>query len=229
MTQTWHDLLFAHWPVPEPALRPLVPAQLALDLFDGRGWIGVVPFHMSGIRRRGLPALPGLSRFPELNLRTYVTYGGKPGVYFFSLDAANLPAVLAARAFYHLPYFHAKMASRETDGAIQYSSHRYHTSAEFRGRYRPTGEVRLATKGSIDHWFSERYCLYTVHRGEIYRGEIHHAPWPLQEASADLQANTMAEAAGIFLPQTGPHLLFARRLEVLIWPLAHTRETRPRV
>ncbi len=149
MTQTWHDLLFAHWPVPESALRPLVPAKLELDLFDGRGWIGVVPFHMSGIRIRGLPSLPGLSRFPELNVRTYVTHGGKPGVYFFSLDAGNLPAVLAARAFYHLPYFRARMASREKDGEIQYSSHRYHTNAEFRGHYRPTSDVTVAAKGSI--------------------------------------------------------------------------------
>src|ERR1700677_673444 len=108
MKQTWHDLLFAHWPLPAAVMRPLVPVRLALDTFDGQCWVGVVPFHMSGIRRRGLPFLPGLSRFPELNVRTYVTYARKAGVYFFSLDAANLPAVLAARAFYHLPYFHAR-------------------------------------------------------------------------------------------------------------------------
>jgi uncharacterized protein YqjF (DUF2071 family) len=109
MRQTWHDLLFAHWPVSYDAMRPLVPAQLELDPFDGRCWVGVVPFRMSGIRGRGTPAVPGLSRFPELNVRTYVTHGGKPGVYFFSLDAANLLAVWAARKFYHLPYFYADM------------------------------------------------------------------------------------------------------------------------
>jgi uncharacterized protein YqjF (DUF2071 family) len=102
MQQVWHDLLFAHWPLPHDLLRPLIPAQLELDRFDGQCWVGVVPFRMSGIRGRGMPALPGLSRFPELNVRTYVTHGGKSGVYFFSLDAANLPAVWVARKFYHL-------------------------------------------------------------------------------------------------------------------------------
>lgn len=121
MKQIWHDLLFAHWPLPPAVMRPLIPEQLSLDRFDGYCWVGVVPFHMSGIRRRGLPALPGLSRFPELNVRTYVIYGGKPGVYFFSLDAANLPAVRAARTFYHLPYFHAAMDFEDRDGNIHYS------------------------------------------------------------------------------------------------------------
>jgi uncharacterized protein YqjF (DUF2071 family) len=207
-------------------MRALIPEQLTLDTFDGACWVGVVPFHMSGIRRRRLPALPGLSRFPELNVRTYVTYGGKPGVYCFSLDAANLPAVLAARTFYHLPYYHANMTSQERDGAIHYSSRRYRALAEFRGGYRPTAEVRLADKNSVDHWFTERYCLYTTHRGQVYRGEIHHAPWPLQNADAELETNTVAAAAGISLPETMPHLMFARKLDVLIWPLARAESAR---
>src|ERR1700756_4430696 len=169
MKQIWHDLLFAHWPLPSAVLRPLVPAPLALDTFNGACWIGVVPFRMSGVRGRGLPLLPGLSRFPELNVRTYVTYGGKPGVYFFSLDAANRPAVWAARAFFHLPYFHAAMTSEERNEMIHYSCHRRGASAEFRGRYRPIA------------------CLYTVHDGAVHRGEIHHQPWPLQNAEADLE------------------------------------------
>src|SRR5207302_6373668 len=130
-----------------------------------------VPFHMSGIRARGLSPLPGLSRFPELNVRTYVTHGGKAGVYFFSLDAANLPAVWAARTFYHLPYFYAAMTSREHHGSIHYSSHRPHRAeAEFRGRYRPISDKRAPERGSIEHWLTERYCLYTIHRGKVYRG-----------------------------------------------------------
>jgi uncharacterized protein len=223
MKQTWHDLLFAHWALPASAVRPLVPAQLALDAFDGECWVGVVPFRMSGIRGRALPPFPGLSRFPELNVRTYVTHGGKPGVYFFSLDAANLPAVWAARAFYHLPYFHAAMTSHEHGENIQYasrrSSRRHRIPAEFRGSYRPTGEVRVRGKGSIEHWLTERYCLYTVHRGQVYRGEIHHPPWPLQDAEADIQINTVAQADGVPLPPTTPLLHFSRCQEVLIWPL----------
>jgi uncharacterized protein YqjF (DUF2071 family) len=218
MRQTWHDLLFAHWPLPKTAMQPLVPEPLTLDTFDGHCWVGVIPFHMSGIRRRGFPALPGLSRFPELNVRTYATYGGKPGVYFFSLDAANLAAVWAARTFYHLPYFYADMSAQERDGSIYYSSRR-DANSEYRARYRPTGEVQFAVKGSIEHWLTERYCLYTTHRGQVYRGEIHHAQWPLQHAEAELEINTIAAAAGIALPDTTPHLRFARKLDVLIWPL----------
>jgi len=220
MQQTWHDLLFAHWSVPPAVARPLLPSELRLDIFDGQCWVGVVPFHMSGIRRRGLPALPGISRFPELNVRTYVIYGGKPGVYFFSLDAAKLPAVWAARTFYHLPYFHAHMSAEQRDGVIHYSSHRYCGHAEFKSHYCPVKEVRFADRGSIEHWFTERYCLYTTHRGQVYRGEIHHAPWPLQEAEAELETNTIAPASAISPPRGPAHLLFARKLDVLIWPLA---------
>jgi uncharacterized protein YqjF (DUF2071 family) len=224
MKQTWHDLLFAHWPVPAAAMRELVPEQLTLDTFDRQCWVGVVPFHMSGIRRRELPPLPGLSRFPELNVRTYVIHGGKPGVYFFSLDADNRAAVWAARKFYHLPYFYASMSSQERDGVIHYSSyrhssHRHRGSAEFRGCYRPSCDVRYRDKGSLEHWLTERYCLYTAYRGEIYRGEIHHQSWPLQDAEAEFEINTAAAASGISLPDIPPLLHFARRVDVLIWPL----------
>jgi hypothetical protein len=225
MKQLWHDLLFAHWPVPASELRPLVPPELGLDIFGGECWIGVVPFRMSGIRARGLPAIPGLSRFPELNVRTYVKYGEKPGVYFFSLDAANLSAVLAARAFYHLPYFSAAMTSKEHDGTIHYSSRRYRAAAEFRGTYRPAGGSKLSANRTLEQFLTERYCLYTTHRREVYRGEIHHLPWPLQLAEAEIEVNTVAAASGIALPDTTPHLLFARRLEVLIWPLRRTDST----
>jgi hypothetical protein len=219
MTQTWHDLLFAHWPLLPAAMRPLVPEQLELDTFDGQSWVGVVPFHMSGVRARGTPALPGLSRFPELNVRTYVRYDGKPGVYFFSLDAANLPAVWAARHFFHLPYFYAAMTSKDVQGTIHYDSGRRGSAADFCGKYRPTKDVRLPEKGSIEHWLTERYCLYTTHRGQVYRGDIHHQPWPLQDAEAEIKTNTVAASAEISLPATAPLLHFAKRLEVLIWPL----------
>lgn len=160
MKQIWHDLLFAHWPMPHSLMRPFVPPQLTLDTFDGGCWIGVVPFRMSGIRGRWFPALPGLSRFPELNVRTYVTRDGKPGVYFFSLDAANLPAVWAARTFYHLPYFHAAMRVEERDGSIQYSSRRHAAPAEFRARYRPIASVQPRAKGSLE------VLIWPLHRAE---------------------------------------------------------------
>lgn len=223
MAQTWHDLLFAHWPVELDVLRPLVPAQLPLDTRDGHCWVGVVPFHMSRIHARRLPPLPGLSRFPELNVRTYVTLDDKPGVYFFSLDAANLAAVWAARAAYRLPYFHARMSAEPDGDGIRYDSRRHRMRAEFRGRYRPVSDVRLREKGSVEHWLSERYCLYTVHAGRVFRAEIHHRPWPLQDAEAEIETNGVAGAAGIILPRSAPLLHFARRLDVLIWPLQRIR------
>lgn len=223
MAQSWHDLLFAHWPMAPEGLRHLIPSQLALETFDGRYWVGVVPFWMSGVRARGVPAIPGVSRFPELNVRTYVTYGGKPGVYFFSLDAASRLAVRTARAVYHLPYFYANMKAESGGEEIVYRSLRHDAAAEFRGRYRPIAPVELRKPGTLEHFLSERYCLYTVHKSEVYRGEIHHVPWPLQDASAHISVNSMASAAGIVLPDANPVLHFAKRLDVLIWPLRRAK------
>jgi len=219
MVQVWHDLLFAHWPIAFESLRPLVPPQLHLDMFDGKCWVGVVPFWMSGVRGRGMPAIPGLSRFPELNVRTYVTYRDKPGVYFFSLDAGSHMAVWGARALYHLPYFYADMKVENVRDAIEYDSSRLVAQAEFRGRYGPIAPVERRQPGSLEHWLTERYCLYTVHRDTVYRGEIHHAPWQVQDASAKIGANSMASAAGIILPDINPLLHFAKHQDVLIWPL----------
>jgi len=223
MAQPWHDLLFAHWQIAYDVIRKLVPEPLALDSFHGQCWIAVTPFHMSGVRARGLPALPGLSRFPELNVRTYVTLDDKPGVFFFSLDAANLPAVFAARTVYRLPYFHADMSVDVKPNSVRYHSHRYRREAEFRGVYGPVGEVQLRRHGTLEHWLTERYCLYTVAKGRVYRGEIHHQQWPLQDADAEIETNTMAASAGVALPNTKPLLHFSRRLDVLVWPLRRVR------
>jgi hypothetical protein len=217
MAQTWHDLLFAHWPVAAAALQPFVPQGLQLDTYDGQAWIAVVPFRMSGIRLRGLPAMPGLSAFPELNVRTYVTDGAKAGVLFLSLDAANRVAVEVARCWYHLPYFYAHMQQE----GIHYISRRVHPGAPpayLLARFGPTGPVDTAQSGSLEAWLTERYCLYTADpHGRLLRGDIHHLPWPLQPAWADLFANTMAAAHGITLPDVPPLLHFARRLDIYAW------------
>jgi uncharacterized protein len=227
--QVWHDLLFAHWPIDPERARRLVPPPLNLDAFQGRCWIGVVPFRMTGVRARGVPALSEWSRFPELNVRTYVRHEDKPGVSFFSLDAANLPAVWAARRFYHLPYFFASMNSVELHGAIRYSSSRRRSPAEFRATYRPTSPARQPAEGSLEHWLTERYCLYTIHHGHVYRCEIHHPPWRLQDAGAEIEVNTVAAAAQIELPNTAPLLHFSRRQDVLIWPLRRADQADRRV
>jgi len=226
MAQTWHDLLFAHWPVDEAQLRALIPSELELDTFDGRAWIGIVPFRMSGVRVRFTPALPWIGAFPELNLRTYVKFRGKSGVWFFALEAARKLAVDVARSWFHLPYFHARMSCTSSGEAIEYASKRIHRNAkgaEFIGKYAPIAPVERAPPGSLEHWLTERYCLFAAdRRGAIYRGDIHHAPWPLQRAQARIDTCTLARAHDIELPALTPHLLFARRLAVRIWPL--TRE-----
>lgn len=217
----WHDLLFMHWPVRVDRLRPLIPSALEIDTFDNAAWLGVVPFRMTGIRPRYTPTLPYLSTFPELNVRTYVKIAGKPGVWFFSLDAANPIAVQVARRAFHLPYFDAHMSCVSGGGVTQYQSTRTHRAAphaNFRGRYQPIGEVFEATRGSLDKWLTERYCLYAANRnGRIFRGDIHHQRWPLQRAEAEIVTNTMTEQLGFELPRTQPLLHFAKQLNVVAW------------
>jgi uncharacterized protein YqjF (DUF2071 family) len=224
MAQTWRDLLFAHWSVPPAALGPLLPGALAPDTRDGMAWVGVVPFRMTDIHLRGLPPIPGLSAFPELNVRTYVTFEGKPGVWFPSLDATNVVAVEVARRWFQLPYVRARMSWRAEGDGVDYASERTDRRlplpADLRVRYGPTSPPEKAVPGSLVHWLTERYCLYTVDaRGSVLRGDIHHAPWTLQRARADFTENTMATAAGIALPTDRPLLHFARHLDVVLWNL----------
>jgi len=223
MGQTWYDLLFAHWAVAPEVLRPLVPPPLELDVRDGRAWLGVTPFRVGGLRSRGTPPLPWLSRFPELNVRTYVDFGGRPGIYFFSLDAARVAAVVAARRGYRLPYFHAEMAIDHENSKVSYASTRIASSgppARFRARYGPSGPRLEIEGGSLERWLAERYCLYVVdERGRAMRGEIHHPPWPLQPARATFEANTMAAPLAVELGSE-PLLHYSARQDVLIWSLA---------
>jgi hypothetical protein len=224
MAQNWHDLLFAHWPVPADVIGRIIPKTLELDRYDGQAWIGIVPFRMSGVRLRGTPPIPGLSAFPELNVRTYVTAGGKPGVWFFSLDAASRVAVEAARLTFHLPYFHARMSARtDAAGTVYYSrrTDRRGWKEKFEGAYSPVGPVFEAKPGTLEHFLTERYCLYAQRRdGALLRGEIHHAPWELQSAQARFDVNTMTENLGIEI--MGPPLLHFATLQRMITWLPYT-------
>ena len=223
MTQSWHDLLFAHWPVDARLLQERLPAGLLLDTFNGEAWVGVVPFRMTNVAPRGVPALPLVSSFLELNVRTYVRAHGKPGVYFFSLDANSALAVAAARALFHLPYFVASMNVDEQHGQFVYTSSRQTQAggvAEFAATYGPVGYAVTPEPGSLEHFLTERYCLYTVDSvSRLRRLEIHHAPWPLQTAEATIAVNTMTDVAGIRLPSQAPLLHFAKRQDVVAWPL----------
>ena len=214
--QSWQDLLFAHWAVPSASVRALVPAELELQSFDGSCWMGVVPFRMAGVMRRPLPDLPWVSAFPELNVRTYVERDGKPGVWFFSLDATNPLAVWAGRRYFHLPYHRARIAIAQSDSEVSYESTR--PGADFRAVYRPSSEVFRAAPGSLEHWLTERYCLYArAPDGSIWRNDVHHHPWPLQHATAEIHRNTMLAIHGIEAPPQEPLLHFATRLDVVVW------------
>jgi uncharacterized protein YqjF (DUF2071 family) len=239
--QEWRDLLFAHWSLDPALLAPLIPPGLELERYEGRAWLGIVPFRMSHVRPRGLPALPWLSYFGELNVRTYVraTQGeARPGVFFFSLDAANPVAVRLARRFYHLPYFDATIGcQRQPDGRIRYNSRRRVTPPAFPGEwigsYGPSGVPYHAPGGTLEHWLVERYCLYSVDpAGRVHRGEIHHLPWPLQAAKAQVSVNRlfaptvhgmgqgMGQGIGQALNRPPELLHFVDRLQVLTWGIA---------
>jgi uncharacterized protein YqjF (DUF2071 family) len=220
MTQRWNDLLFLHYAVPPEVLRPLVPAELTLDIYRQRAWISVTPFWINHLRPPGVPSLPWVSHFWEVNVRTYVSRDGKPGVYFFSLDASNLSAVWGARMFYRLPYWHSSMKVKGQGGPrIEYASKRQHgpKPAELRCCYGPSSSPFHAHPGSIEHFLSERYCLYAFSRKRLYRGEIHHLPWDLQEVTVEVTENTMAQTAGIPLPAQPELAYFSRELKVLVW------------
>ena len=237
MTQRWNDLLFAHWPVPPAAIAPLIPQGVQVDTFHGSAWLGVVPFWMDRIKFRGIPQIPGTSSFPELNLRTYVRdpHSGAPGVYFLSLDASNLLAVLLGRALYRLPYHWADMRiEQRREREFWFASRRRMTAPPvlFSARYRglgPTRRLAESRPGSLEYFLTERYCLFTRGRdGHAMRANVHHVPWPLEEAEAEIEHNDLAAAMGIRLPDVPPVLHYSRRLAVYVWQLDRVRAVRAR-
>ena len=219
MSQRWSDLLFAHWPVRPETVRDLIPSRLDLDRFDGSAWLTITPFRMTNVRPRGMPPVPGLSAFPETNFRTYVTAGGKAGVFFFSLDAGNRIAVAAAKRFFHLPYFYARMRVETVARRTGYESRRIGGGppAEFIAHADSEAGEFHAFPGSLDHFLAERYCLYAADGDRILRSEIHHAPWPLLQAHAEIRRNTLPASLGLTLDARPALTRFARRLDVRVW------------
>jgi uncharacterized protein YqjF (DUF2071 family) len=228
MRQRWNDLLFAHWPVAAAPVQALLPPGLEIDKFQGSAWLGVVPFWMDGVENRPVGnrpfSVPTTRVFSELNLRTYVRSRatGKPGVYFFSLDATSALAVIGARLLFHLPYYYATISRSEDSGATLYRSRRLLTRdpAPLDMRYRSTGvPLAVSPPGSLAYFLTERYCLFTTFAGRVLVGEIHHIPWPLEAVDAEIRVNELARPHGLRLPDCAPVLHFARRLEVYIWGL----------
>lgn len=220
MGQTWHDLMFAHWAVDPEVLRPAVHPSVPIDTWEGRAYIGITPFGIRGLHGRGLPPIPGSAAFPELNVRTYTRVDGRPGIWFLSLDAAHWPTVFAARRAYRIPYFRSHMAMEVDGDRVWYLCERIQgPPAAFEGTYGPIGPARAPEPASVEYWLAERYCLHTVDdRGRILQADIHHPPWPVAPAAATIAYNTMLDHYGIDL-SGDPLLHFARRQDVLIWPL----------
>jgi len=201
------------------AIRHLVPRGLEIDEIDRSAWVAVTPFWMSGVTCRPFPPVPRISRFPELNVRTYVRHGDRPGVWFFSLDAGSRLAVMVARWLFRLPYRFARMAHRREKDTIHYHSSRP-GGPSFDARYEPTGSVFASRPRTPESWLTERYCLYSQGRsGRLYRAEIHHVPWPLQPGRVRVERNEMLSSHGISITGPPPHVMYAERLEVVVWPL----------
>jgi len=221
MRMRWVDLLFAHWPVDPAVIAALLPPPLEPDLFDGRAYLGIVPFRMEDVGPRGWPAPPLVGAFPEINVRTYARVGDLSGVWFLSLDAASRLAVEGARAAFHLPYYQAAMRVGRVREVVDYRSIRVDgrgAPARFEARYRPTGPIEWAAPGSLEAWLTDRRRLFAMDGdGRILRTEVRHGPWPLQPAAARIEVETMAAAAGLTLPDEPPHLRFAARLDVRGW------------
>lgn len=240
LSQSWNDLLFIHYAFDPLILRQLVPDALTLDLYDGAAWITVSPLCTSHMRPSGIPPLPGLSFFPQVNLRTYVTLGGKPGLFYLSVDAANLSAVWFARMFFRMQYWHSAIqisgatihARRSEESSIHFRSSRLHGPTSSKGSpkfdvvYSPEGEPHWARAGSLDEFLTERYCAYSWNRGKVYRIEVHHQPWPLQRARVEIRTNSLADRFGLMLPAEPDLCHFSRSLKMLAWAPENIRPSR---
>lgn len=223
----WNDLLFAHWPVPVAQMAALLPEGLDVDTHQGKAWLGVVPFWLERIKLRGLPAVPGIRRFPDLNVRTYVRdrYTGTRGVYSFSLDCSNVFAAIWGRFCFDLPYYWSEMRMEQrTEREYAFYSRRHLTTrpVQFKARYRGLGPSDRTTQmraGSFEYFMTERSCLFGVNRhGQATRTHLHYIPWPLEEAEAEIERNDLALAIGVQLPDVAPVLHYSRRLAVYLWP-----------
>ena len=228
MHQNWHHLLFLHWEIPAAALQALLPHRLTVDTFEGKAYIALVPFTMTGVRPILTPPLPWISSFHEVNVRTYVHLDGRdPGVWFFSLDASSKLAVLAARATYHLPYFESDIDLRVGEGAlptIDYDSRRIDDRgakpANAHLRYRPVeGPVQPAAPGTIEHFLIERYILYAEHEHQLYRARVHHQPYPVQRAEVLALDETLIWATGVKRAENVDLWHYAREVNVKVYPI----------
>ena len=224
MHQRWEELLFLHWSFPPEEIQRTLPAALRADTFEGRAWVGLVPFFMRGIRPRWLPGAPWISNFLELNLRTYaVDARGRPGVWFYSLDCNRGPAVWRGRNLFHLNYQRARMrAAVDASGAVDYECQRRGADSPSRFRWRPAGAPRAAEPGTPEFFLCERYRLFAAHRrtGRILSGRVHHAPYELASAGVGAWDDQVFALDGLPCPGRAPdHAVACRGVRVNVFPL----------
>jgi uncharacterized protein YqjF (DUF2071 family) len=223
MRQRWDGLLFLHWPADATMLADRLPPGLHVDTFEGQAWLGVVPFFMARVRPAGLPPLPWLSWFLELNVRTYVHDDqGNPGVWFFSLDCNQPLAVEIARRAFHLPYHHASMRSKTTGGRIQYRSRRKTPGAlDADYDYHKPNATNAAQAGSLEWFLVERYLLFSANtEGQLFRGQVHHSPYQIAPARCDQWSSEPLRLNGFPIPETPPvSMLAAAAVDVKVYPL----------
>lgn len=224
--QRWSDLMFLHWSLAPDVLRPHVPESLDIETFDGRAYLGLVPFTMAGVRPWWFPAVPWLSSFPETNVRTYVRCrGGEAGVWFLSLDTARRIAVAVARRFWHLRYFHARMSVTRRGRLVEYASSRVDRRRELPAEVSIRGVIdsqrpRAAVPGSLEHFLVERYRLFATNPdGRLYSARVWHTPYPLQAVRLEQCRQSLTHAAGIPVPQNPENVLFSSGVTVDIFPL----------
>lgn len=217
-SQGWKDLLFCHWAVPAESLRSHVPSCLEIDTKDGSAWVSAVAFHMTGVRPRRLPAMPPVSDFLELNLRSYVRWEDKPGVFFLSIHASKRLAVRVAKWFSPLPYSYARMRWNR-----QQQEHRFVCAGElepiFDARYTTTSQAFAADQGSLDEWLLERYCLYLSDRtGGLISAEVHHEPWSVKKVDVRASSNALGKPFGLDLSSSPDRVHYSPGVEALAWP-----------
>lgn len=233
MRQTWNRLLFAHWPVEPSKLRPHLPSGVELDTYEGQSYVGILPFRMTGVRVRALPPIPGTMSMLQINVRTYVRRDDRPGVFFLSLDTNNIPTVLMTHLTLGLPYRYANMefGSRLVSGQREFTlrsqiqrlsngNEHHHSHGRLDVTYKPASEPFRAVPGSLEHWLTERYCLYSTHLGKLLRVDIHHHPWTLQKAIAEFREQSLLpDFLQPSLPAStgGPLLHYAHQMDALIW------------
>ncbi|WP_332649466.1 YqjF family protein [Lysinibacillus sp. 54212] len=221
LQQNWHNVLFVHYPVYSKSLQKFVPRSLELDTFNGMCWVSIVLFIVKKNRIRLLPLIPGTNQFIQMNVRTYVTLDGTPGVYFLSIDASNKVAVTLATTLFFLPNYDAVMNLQQEGSSIFFQSARKgKVSLEMECCYKPISPVFYATKNSLEAWLIERYTLFSLNRnGQPVRGDIYHAPWQLQHVEATVYKNTMLTDLSIAAEYNEPIFHFSKMQQARICPL----------